>query len=86
MNARILEALKKIEKLSLEQVKGRNWCGVELATRSYTYTLIQDDLFRITLWNDGFEATRNLSLGELEAIRDWATAALAAVSNQDAAA
>lgn len=86
MGARFLEALKKVEKLSLEQEKGRNWCGVEFAARSYAYTSVENDPFRVTLWNDGFEATRNLGTGELEAIRDWATAALAAINDQDAAA
>lgn len=86
---KLLDVLKAIQKLTIEQEKGRNWCGIEVGARGYSGSWdrdIEKEPFRVTLWNDGFEATRNLSRDELEAIRDWAADALAKTAEESLAA
>ena len=38
---------------------------------------VHSDMTRVTLWRDGFEASRLISRKELEAVRDWCNVALA---------
>lgn len=51
-------------------------CGMELAEYARVGPAELAFPYRITLWNDGFEATRSLTRDNLESIRDWLNDAL----------
>lgn len=70
--------LTKIAKLQLDDFgrRGDAPCGLELAQTERWAGHTPKEPFRVTLWNDGFEATRSLSRDDLASIVDWATMAL----------
>ena len=74
----------KIKTLELEhdnRSRGAPYCSIEFAERARTplgaYLGVDNQPYRVTIWNDGFEATRELNHDEIEAIRDWCNEALA---------
>jgi len=74
-----MTTITKIAKLQLDdfgRVKGDASCGLELAQVERFSGYTPKEPFRITLWNDGFEATRTLAREDLASIIDWATMAL----------
>ena len=71
--------ITKIPRFQLDdfgRVKGDASCGFELAVAEKFAGYQPKEPFRVTLWNDGFEATRSLSRDDLASIVDWATMAL----------
>jgi len=69
----------KIAKLQFDDfghVSGTASCGLELAQVERFAGWQPKEPFRVTLWNDAFEATRTLSREDLASIIDWATMAL----------
>lgn len=75
------EALKAIETLKFEAAKHDP--AFDISVRKYrTYNAADGLDFQVSVYGDGFEASRNLNCDELLMIREWIDAALEAAATK----